>query len=255
MRTPRRRSGGLAEAAALLLLPRRFYTNLQAANQLLAEFLSGPRDARKLGLERRKYLAQVLGAERSIDAYLAVFDSAGQRSGDGHVPSAEQDLCMARGQRMSVRAIRDGLAGIGRIYPDMAEVGPMLTKADAALDHMGDNAQMTAAIRALASVRLKPALSNNPEWIAGFRSAFPRLVSGQSIIAIHLYSANWYIHKNEITSYPEYRQIGAWIAARQTDGTCWIHTVDLWQDYTGNGYETGEYRLGGPPRQVLCEHL
>jgi hypothetical protein len=233
---------------------------IDGSNRLLADFLAGPSDPKKLGLERKKYLAQVMGAGRSIDTYVGAFQQAGQRGPDGYVPPVEQDICMAKGQRMSMVALRDGLAGIGKLYPDMAEVGPMLARAQAALKTMGDERTIAAMVNgnrsgSLASVRLKPALSDNAQWIAGFRSAFPSLVQGETILKIHPYSANWYIHKNELTSYPEYRQIGAWVAARKADGTCWIHSIDLWQDYTGSGYDSGQYKIDGAPQQILCDNI
>ena len=234
--------------------------DIDASKRLLSDFLSGPSDAKKLGLERKKYLAQVLGAERSIDNYTEAFNNAVQRGPAGYVPPIEQDICLAKGQRMSMLALREGLAGISKIYPDMNEVGPILARADAALKMMGDDRKIASLVASnrsgsLAAVRLKPALSTNAEWISGFRAAFPSLVPGLTILKIHPYSANWYIHKNEITSYPEYRQIGAWVAARKADNTCWIHSVDLWQNYDGRGYEDGQYKLGGPPQQILCENL
>ncbi len=233
---------------------------IDAANRLLNDFLAGPADPKKLGLERRNYLKQVAGAERSIDSYLNIFQNVGRRDGEGYVPPVEQDICTAKGQRMSMLALRDGLAGIAKIYPDMAEVGPVLARAEAALKIMGNDAAIASLVNgnrsaSLASVRLKPALSNNPEWIAGFRAAFPQLVPGQTILKIHPYSATWYVHKNQLTSYPEYRQIGAWIAARSGDGSCWIHSLDLWQDYVGTGFDSGQYKLGGPARQILCENV
>lgn len=234
--------------------------DIDASNRLLSDFLAGPTDAKKLGLERKNYLRQVLGAELSIDSYLEAFNNAGQRGPAGYVPPIEQDICLAKGQRMSMLALRDSLAGIAKIYPDMNEVGPILGRAEAALKTMGDDRKIAALVasnrgESLAAVRLKPALSTNAEWISGFRAAFPTLVPGQTILKIHPYSAAWYVHKNEITSYPEYRQIGAWVAARKTDNTCWIYSVDLWQNYDGRGYDRGQYKLGGPPQQILCENL
>ena len=238
----------------------RAQADIEASNRLLSDFLSGPSDAKKLGLERKKYLAQVLGAERSIDNYTDAFNNAGQRGPAGYVPPIEQDICLAKGQRMSMLALREGLVGISKIYPDMNEVGPILGRAEAALKTMGDDRKIASLVAgnrsgSLAAVRLKPALSTNAEWISGFRAAFPSLVPGHTILKIHPYSANWYVHKNEVTSYPEYRQIGAWVAARKTDSTCWIYSVDLWQNYDGRGYESGQYKLGGPPQQILCENL
>lgn len=234
--------------------------DIDASNRLLSDFLAGPTDAKKLSLERKNYLRQVLGAERSIDSYLEAFNNAGQRGPAGYVPPIEQDICLAKGQRMSMLALRDSLAGIAKIYPDMNEIGPILGRAEAALKTMGDDRKIAALVasnrgESLAAVRLKPALSTNAEWISGFRAAFPTLVPGQTILKIHPYSAAWYVHKNEFTSYPEYRQIGAWVAARKTDNTCWIYSVDLWQNYDGRGFDRGQYKLGGPPQQILCENL
>lgn len=234
--------------------------SIDAANRLLADFLAGPSDPKKLGLERKNYLRQVTGAERSIDAYLQAFQNVGKRGPDGFVPTLEQDICTAKGQRMSMLALRDGLEGIAKLYPDMAEVAPLLARTQSALRSMGDDGAIAAQVNgnrggSLATVRLKPALSNNAAWIAGFRNAFPGLVSGQTILKIHPYSANWYIHKNELTSYPEYRQIGAWVAARKSDGSCWIHSIDLWEDYNGEGFGSGQYKIGGAPQQILCENV
>jgi hypothetical protein len=233
---------------------------IDEANRMLADFLAGPSDPKKLGLERKNYLKQVTSADRSIDTYLQTFQNVGRRGPDGFVPTPEQDICTAKAQRMSMIAVRDGLAGIAKLYPDMAEVGPVLARAQSALRSMGDEAAIAAKVSgnrsgSLASVRLKPALSNNAAWIAGFRQAFPNLVPDQTILKIHPYSANWYIHKNELTSYPEYRQIGAWVAARKSDGSCWIHSVDLWQDYNGSSYDDGQYKMGGAPQQILCKNV
>jgi hypothetical protein len=235
-------------------------TRIDIANRMLTDFLAGPVDAKKMALERKKYLAQALGAERSITAYLENFQNAGKRSPDVWVPPIEQDSCMAKGQKISMIALYDGLAGIAELYPDMTEVPPILARAKAALKAMGDDGAIAAMVRAnrdgaLASVRLKPALSGNPEWIAGFRASFAALVPGETILKVHPYSADWYVHRNALTSYPEYRQIGAWVAARKADGTCWIHSIDLWQNFTGSGFDAGTYKPGGAPQQVLCENL
>ncbi|MFM5907926.1 MAG: hypothetical protein ACKOPO_10135 [Novosphingobium sp.] len=224
-------------------------------------FLAGPGDAKKLMLERRNYVRQVLGSERDIARYLETFETTGKRGPDGYVPSPAQDLCRARTQRFAVLAIREGLHAMRRVYPDMAEVGPALAQADAALARMGNDAAVQRFVGAnragsLAGVRLKPAVSRNSEWERGLRDGFARLVPGETILKLHLYSSGWYVHKNAVTSVPEYRQIGAWVATRRGDGTCWINGLDLWQTYTGGGsFDAGEYKLGQPPQQILCENL
>jgi hypothetical protein len=229
-------------------------------NQRVDQFLAGPSDPKKLALERKNYVKQVLATERSIASYLSVFETTGQRSPDGFVPSAERDLCRASGQRNLLLAIRDGLKAIGRVYPDMAEVGPRLAQVNAALARIGDDKAMSKLVTAnrtatLATVRMKPALASNPVWEKGLREGFAGLKPGETILKLNLYSANWYVHKNALTSAPEYRQIGAWVATKRDDGTCWVNGIDLWQNYVGTGFDSGEYRLGQAPQQILCANV
>jgi hypothetical protein len=229
-------------------------------NGRVNSFLSGPTDAKKLTLERKNYVRQVLGADRDIASYLSVYSETGQSSPDGSVPSLAQDICRAKLQRYSLLAIREGLKAMGRVYPDMAEVAPALAKANAAIARVGDEKAIQKFVSAnrtasLAQVRMKPPLTRNAEWEKGLLDGFKRLVPGENVLKLHLYSANWYVHKNELTSYPEYRQIGAWVATKRSDGSCWINGIDLWQNYVGNGFERGEYKLGQAPKQILCENV
>lgn len=229
-------------------------------NQRVEAFMAGPTDPKKLGLERKNYVKQVLGTERDIASYLSTFEETGKRSPDVFVPPLQNDLCRAQSQRNLLIAIREGLKAMSRVYPDMAEVAPRLAQANAAIARIGDDKAIHKAVNAnravtLASVRMKPALTSNPAWEKGLREGFARLVPGETILKLHLYSANWYVHKNELTSYPEYRQIGAWVATKRLDGSCWINGVDLWQNYVGTGFDSGEYKLGQAPQQILCENL
>jgi hypothetical protein len=104
-------------------------------------------------------------------------------------------------------------------------------------------------------MHMKPPLAKNPAWEKGLRDGFARLVPGETILKLNLYSADWYVHRNALTSVPEYRQIGAWVATRRSDGTCWITGIDLWQQFTGAGFDAGAYKLGRAPKQILCQHL
>lgn len=229
-------------------------------NQRVDQFLSGPTDPKKLGLERKNYVKQVLGTERSIASFLATFEETGKRSPEAFVPPVQDDLCRAQGQRNSLIAIREGLKAMSRVYPDMAEIDPRLAQVNAALAKIGDDKAIQKFVSAnraatLATVRMKPPLASNAAWEKGLRDGFARLVPGETILKLNLYSANWYVHKNEQTSYPEYRQIGAWVATKRSDGSCWINGIDLWQNYVGTGFDSGEYKLGQAPRQILCENV
>jgi len=240
--------------------PARLAAFLDEYNAGVDRFLAGPTDPKKLGLERRNYVKQVLGTARDIAAYRETFESTGQRTPDSYVPPIEDDICRAETQRHMVIALRAGLAAMARVYPDMAEVAPQLAEADAALGAMGNGAAIRKLVLAnrnasLAQVRMKPPLAKNPAWEKGLRDGFARLVPDETVLKLHLYSADWYVHRNAITSVPEYRQIGAWVAARRADGTCWINGIDLWQNFNGSGFDGGEYRLGEAPRQILCANI
>lgn len=240
--------------------PARLAALLGDYNARVDRFLAGPTDPKKLGLERRNYVKQVEGAARDIAAYAETFASTGVRSPDSYVPPLGDDICRAEMQRHQLMALRAGLAAIARVYPDMAEVAPQRAAADAALADIGDDAglrQRVAANRSesLAKVRMKPPVASNPAWEKGLREGFARLVPDETILKLNLYSADWYVHRNELTSVPEYRQIGAWVATRRADGTCWITGIDLWQDFTGSGFDSGQYKLGQAPRQILCGNV
>ncbi|MFM7377608.1 MAG: hypothetical protein ACKO1O_05685 [Erythrobacter sp.] len=229
-------------------------------NARVDRFLAGPTDPKKLGLERRNYVKQVEGAASYIAGYADTFASTGVRSPDSYVPPLADDICRAEMQRHQLLALKAGLAAIARVYPDMAEVAPQLAAADAALADIGNDAALRGHVAAnrtasLAKVRMKPPLASNPAWEKSLRDGFARLVPGETILKLNLYSSDWYVHRNELTSVPEYRQIGAWVATRRADGTCWINGIDLWQDFTGSGFDSGQYKLGEAPRQILCSNV
>jgi hypothetical protein len=233
---------------------------LDAYNARVDRFLAGPTDPKKLGLERRNYVKQVEGTARDIAAYREAFAATGVRSPDSYVPPLEDDICRAAAQAHALRALQAGLTAMARVYPDMAEVAPQLAAADAALAAMRDDAAIRRLVTAnrdasLAQVRMKPPVGHNPAWEKGLREGFARLVQGETILKLNLYSADWYVHRNALTSVPEYRQIGAWVATRRGDGTCWINGVDLWQAFTGSGFDAGTYKLGAAPRQILCSNI
>ena len=240
--------------------PARLAVFLGEYNARVDRFLAGPTDPKKLGLERRNYVKQVEGAARDIAAYAETFAATGLRSPDSDVPPLEADLCRARAQRHALEALRAGLAAVARVYPDMTEVAPQLAAADAAMAEIGNDASLRKRVVAnrtesLAKVRMKPPLAKNPAWEQGLRDGFARLVPGETILKLHLYSADWYVHRNALTGVPEYRQIGAWVATRRADATCWITGIDLWQDFTGSGFDSGTYKLGQAPRQILCGNI
>lgn len=240
--------------------PERLAAFLQDYTANVDRFLAGPTDPKKLGLERRGYIKQVEGTARDIAAYRDAFAATGQRSPDSDVPPLQDDICRAERQRHALMAVRAGLAAMARVYPDMAEVAPRLAEADSALAAMGNDAALRRMVvvnrdASLARVRMKPPLAKNAAWEKGLRDGFARLVPGETILRLNLYSADWYVHRNEVTSVPEYRQIGAWVAARRADGTCWITGIDLWQSFTGTGFDSGKYELGQAPRQILCENV
>ena len=52
--------------------------------------------------------------------------------------SAEADVCTAQYQRLNLMALRELLRAMARIWPDMAEIQPLLNKIEAGLARIGD---------------------------------------------------------------------------------------------------------------------
>jgi general stress protein 26 len=50
---------------------------------------------------------------------------------------------------------------------------------------------------------MKPPLSTNPTWQAWFRDWFAKANPGATILKVNLYSADWFVPKNEATSIPD----------------------------------------------------
>lgn len=237
-----------------------FQQSLASYKARVDEFLSGPTDAKKLKLERANFVRMVNSSDHDIATYLGGYQETGRRSPDAFVPPLPDDICRAQSQLQNLIAIREGLTAMGRVYPDMAEVGPMLAKAKAAIGTIGDEKAIAAYVQknrgaSLASVRMKPALSTNPTWQKWFRDYFTGTFPTQNIVKLNLYSSDWYVKKNELTSIPEYRQIGAWIAAKDVDGTCRIYSVDLFQNYIGSGFDSGRFSSDAAPQQIVCENI
>lgn len=191
-----------------------FQQSLGAYRAHVDEFLAGPTDPKKLALERANYVRQVTSLDRDIATYDGEFEKAGKRGPEAFIPPLINDVCVAKVQQQNLIGIQTALRAMRRVYPDMAEVAPRLTRVDAALTRMGDERAITAHVTAnrngsLAAVRLKPALSTNPTWQAWFRDYFTKANPGTAILKLNLYSADWFVEKNEITSIPKHRQIGA----------------------------------------------
>ena len=237
-----------------------FQQSLAAYTARVNEFLGGPTDPKKLGAERANYVRMVTGLDRDVATYEGTFETAGKRGPEAFIPPLINDICVARVQQQNLIGIQTALKAMKRVYPDMSEVDARLAKVDAAISRMGNDAAIAAHVNAnragsIATVRMKPPLSTNPTWQGWFRDWFSRANPGVTILKVNLYSADWFVQKNALTSIPEHRQIGAWIAVKGTDGVCRIHTVDLFQNYAGGSFDSGRFTDNGAPQQILCENV
>lgn len=239
-----------------------FQQELAGFRSYVDQGLAQPLEPKKVKSERAAALRRLPGLEREADAWLADWESVGKHRPDGSMGSAEADICTAQYQRLNLMALRELLRTMARIWPDLAEVGPLLSKVEAGLARIGDDKAIERHVLAnrgdsIKQVRMKPAVASNPVWEGEMRSAFGRLRPGETILKVNLYSAGWYVKKNELTSVPEYRQYGAWIGARRADGTCRIYSLDAFQTYLGGGnFGPSDYRIDSTSgREILCENI
>lgn len=239
-----------------------FQQELAGFRAYVDQGLAQPLDPKKVKSERAAALRQLPGLERQADTWLADWESVGQHRPEGAMGSAAADVCTAQYQRLNLMALRELLRAMARIWPDLAEVQPLLSKVEAGLARIGDDRAIERHVAAnrgesIKQVRMKPAVASNPVWEGEMRAAFGRLRPGETILKVHLYSAGWYVKKNELTAVPEYRQYGAWIGARRADGTCRIYSLDAFQTYVGGGsYGPSDYRIDSTSgREILCENI
>ncbi len=239
-----------------------FEQQLAAFRAYVDDGLAQPLEPKKLQSERAAALRKLPALEREADTWLTDLEAMGTHRPDGAMGTAEGDFCTVQYQRMNLMALRDLLRAMARIWPDLAEVQPVLRKVEAGLAKFGDEKAVEQRIAAnrrdsIAQVRMKPAAAHNPVWEAELRSAFTRLRPGETVLKINLYSAGWYVKKNELTSVPEYRQYGGWVGARLPDGSCRLYSLDAFQTYQGGGsYGPSDYRIDSTSgREILCENI
>lgn len=239
-----------------------FGAELAAFRSYVDDGLAQPLEAKKVKSERAGALRQLASFEREADAFIADWEKTGQYSPEGSGGSLAGDLCTAQYQRQNLLALREMLTAMARIWPDLAEVQPVLQKVNAGLARMGDDKALERHVAAnrresLKLVRMKPALARNPAWEAEMRSAFAGLRPGETVLKINLYSTGWYVKRNEVTGVPEYRQYGAWVGSRRPDGTCRLYSLDAFQAYSGGGgFGASEYKLDSREgREILCENI
>lgn len=230
-----------------------------AYNDRLDRFLAGPTEPKKLKADRPLFQRGF----RTLDSRIARSASSIENSGRGqaHVAevSVEDKLCVARINRYNLLALREAVNAIGRIYPDMAEVAPALTKIDAAIAKVGDEDEMRAKIEAnliaaLAEVRMPAASSQNPAWEASFKSWFNRNHPDRTYIKQHLARANWEVTRHWLSGAPIKRATGTRIASKKSNGKCYILSVIWRQDYNGSSYGGDQFFPAGEV-EILCQNL
>jgi hypothetical protein len=225
----------------------------------LEAFLSGPKDERALFRDQAGFETQMLSQQRDIETYAIGLANAGKRSPEAPLAPLEQDVCFAKVQRAELVNIRDYANAVAKLYPNLSTTRPVIQAVDQALSQAGDDAAILAIVTSNRGVgaaqnRLPAPLSTNPAWIAMFRAHFTSAFPGWTYLGQSLYSANWYVKRNDVTNIAEYRQIGTRIAARAADGTCSIMKIDRYETWNGASFADGRFENAGTSAAV-CANL
>lgn len=233
-----------------------YQQRVAAMNDLVDRFVAGPQDPKKMKIDKPTVARTMTSLLRTVDTYEGEYFATGKRGGDALVPPLRDDLCRAQNAWYSVDSVRAYAAAARRVYPDVPEVSTTLAAAEGALSRMGPPSGMQALVEmnrsgSLANVTLPAPLSTNPEWQAGFKAAFGRMHPDQTYLKQSLYSADWYVVRNEITEVPKYRQIGTRIAARGRDGKCRLFKFDRYQSWQGGGFGGDRYEDAGT-QEISC---
>jgi hypothetical protein len=236
-----------------------FNENVENFNNWVNEFLSGAQDPKKMKLEKRKINSNVKRAISEIADYEDIYLKIGQKGEDQALAELGFDVCNGKITALQFQGIKTYLVAAKKLYSDDPDVDSGLSMVEEAIKKIGSEKDILAHVEknrtgSIAKVRLPAPLSKNPAWEKMFKDYFVRSYSGYTYIKQSLYSSEWYVKKNELTSIPEYRQIGTRIAAKTPDGKCKLIKLDIFQNYVGNSFDSGKFMKGGE-QDILCENL
>ena len=223
-------------------------------------FASSEKDEKQMQAAEKKYAAETFKHEYDdIDYRIGFADKQGTFTSDNITP-IENLICRTKGSLQRIKAIKAYLAGVKKIFPSAAAKADEAIKyADEALARYPDNKAIMASIKknlgsALADVTFPMPVTQNAEWEGWFKAWFSKNYNGYTFIRQSLLTKDWYVKKNDISSLPEYRQMGTAIGAKAPDGKCYIIKIDIYQDYVGGKFSASRFDEYDK-KEMLCENL
>jgi hypothetical protein len=232
---------------------------IEQFKEFVAKFQSMPSDPKQMKMAGDNYKKN--GATKIKEELIyqwEFLEKQGSFTGDANQP-VENLLCKTKGSVQYFKSALAYLEELNRVFPNTPGVDEAVKIAREGIAKYGNNKAMLASIKEnknaeLANVYMPKAIAQNAEWEGWFKSWFAREYPGYIFVKQALYSANWYVKKNEISGLPEYRQIGTAIGAKAPDGKCWIIKVDIFQDYLGGKFDASRFKLA-EKKEMLCENL
>jgi hypothetical protein len=228
--------------------------------EFISFFIAMEKDTKQMLVLEKKLTSETFSKEYEIIDYrIGLAEKQGTLESDNITP-IENLVCRVKGNLQVLKSIKAYVKGYKNLFPlSKNKAEDVLKYIDEGLEKFKDNKAIIAGIRKNLNSTLvnvyfpKPAIQN-AEWEGWFKTYFAKKYIGFTYLKQALLSNDWYIKKNEISALPEYRQIGTAIAAKASDGKCFIIKLDIYQDYLGGKYTASRF-TEFEKKEILCENL
>lgn len=237
----------------------RFTAYVQAYNKRVDDFFAGPVEARKIKADRGRFKYKIRPIDGRINRYIDTFDRVGTTNSLSGFHTREDDICIARNQYYNILAAKEGLAAFKRLYPDMAELDPVIALADSAMEAIGGREAIEVQVeknraQALSEVRMRAAVASDPQREGRFRSGFQQAFPDRTYLKQSLISRGWVVYRHWLTGRVEYSETESQIASKLPDGRCFLTTLS-WTRHEAWTGKSGDRFRSMYDRQILCENL
>lgn len=225
-------------------------TRLDQFNAFVNDFLSQPSDLKQMKAAEENYKKQgVTKIMELVNYEISFLEKQGTFTGNANEP-VENLLCRAKGSLQQIKHQLVYMQAVKKVFPGTPGLDEGIRTAKDALAAYPDNKSILALIKgnkneALREVFLPKPVTQNAEWEGWFKDYFTKNFPGYTLIRQSIQSKDWYVKKNELSGFPEYRQIGTYIGAKGPDGKCYIIGLDIYQDYLGGKFAGSRFDEGG----------
>lgn len=234
-------------------------TRIRQFNEFVEKFRSLPMDPKQMKIAGDHYRKNGFDKLRADLAYeIEQLEKQGSYTGNATEP-VENILCRAKGNIQNLKNHLAYLEAVKSLFPDAPGLDEAMETARGGISKYSNNKTILTSIQSnknekIAEVYLPKAVAKNAEWEGWFSQWLGKEYPGYVLIRQSLLSSAWYIKKNEISGFPEYRQIGTAMGVKAPDGKCWIIKADIYQQYLGGKFEASRFQLAGK-EEMLCENL